>query len=839
MRESVSARFAAAILTERLDTTGLDRFHAARRAQQIEALTRTMDAARREAAKALSGEIRGVHDIDTEHPTHELAALRREFQRRSGGSIRELVSGHAHALLKLTPCVLVSPGSVARYLPADMERFDLVIFDEASQIRVADAVGALGRAKSAVIVGDSKQMPPTSMFASQDSADAEEAVLDGLVVPQDQDSILKECVDSNIERLSLTWHYRSQDESLISFSNRTYYDGRLASFPAQPTGESTDHRAVSLTYVGGTFDGGRGGSRTNVEEAKAIVEAIETRLAKDPHESIGVVTFNAQQQDLLLEMLEPKTGLVRDALNRDVDPLFVKNLENVQGDERDVVLFSLAFSPDTETGRLRLNFGPLTREGGERRLNVAVTRARREIVLYSSFQPEHLDFSRTSSAGLRDLRAYMQFARGDSHALDATSTPLRPMAHREDVAAALRGAGLEVVEGLGLSDFKVDLAVRAPDSPAWVAVLLDGPDWKKRVTVSDRDVLPRAVLHGVLRWPRVEQLWLPEWITQRDAAVRRIVDAAESVHVDSVAAPAMASSDASDVPETLPADAWTDPAPSPARDGFDEAPANPSGTSAAATSTPAAGTAEVSATSSADEERGAQNDAAASAGVLSRQVTVDVLALPFENFSAEEPDEGPRGIRVVDFMPAASTPVLDATALDRLHERDARAMVKARIDEVIASEAPVELQRLARLVGHSFGNSRMRQARVDALLKLVPRAQQRRDGDSMYLWGADGASAEYALVRRDSGQTRAITEIPQRELANALLLTVADLEPVPERVMRRRALSFFGFRTEGSRIRERLDAALARLEAEVLLTRDAEGFRLSRDSADQEAKKRA
>lgn len=808
----VNARLAEATQDERLDTTGLDQFVHSTRERLVHELTATTSAARQEAALALPGIVRAGKNITPTRPSHELGALRREFQRKRGGSIRELVAQHASVLFKLTPCVLMSPASVARYLPADIEKFDLVIFDEASQIRVADAVGALGRAHAAVIVGDSQQMPPTSMFSASDDVDDEvdDALTEGVIVPQDQDSILKECVDSNLERLWLTWHYRSQDESLIAFSNSAYYKGALASFPTPPRVSSsmgkTAQAAVSLRNVQGTFDGGHSGSRTNDREAKKIVAEVERLLRDDAGASVGVITFNAQQQALLADMLESMGGRIREAMNRDIDPLFVKNLENVQGDERDVVLFSLAFSPTGDTGRLRLNFGPLTREGGEKRLNVAITRARRSIILFSSFEPEHLDLSRTSSVGLRHLRAYMEYARGDQMALAQSSSAMRPDRHRQEVVSALRDAGLDVQESIGLSEFKVDLAVRRPGNGAWIAVLLDGEEWARRTTVGDRDILPAAVLSSSMGWPRVEHVWLPEWILDQDTCVRRLVAAADAANdAEAGTTPARDASSVQDVPESSPAASG---APQAAELDSTEAvphhrvgePERPAPTHAQP---------EVTSSPALSEAPAHPEDAS----IVNATEPRDCVT-PQPNTHSAETRECSRivcktDLDVIAFTPFTDQSLIESGALDRLDDDASRKRVIERIDEIIGIEAPIESWRLARLVGRSFGVHSVRQHRHDAILTLVERSQRQAEGETEFVWPAAMIPDDYHLARRDSTADRTIFQISRVEIGNAMLTILKDNRgEMPSASLRRETMALFGFRREGAHIADRLDQTL-------------------------------
>ena len=445
--------------------------------------------------------------------------------------MRALVSSYGEVISAITPCVLVSPDSLARFIAPGAMEFDLVVFDEASQITVPDAIGALGRAAACVVAGDSKQMPPYSFGALGNEDEVVEDDRGDFAVVPDEESILSECVQSGLPRLWLSWHYRSRDESLISFSNAQYYEDRLSSFPAFP-GQLFD-TGVSFTRVPGTFlRSGRKGTdkglvRTNPVEATAVVEEVLRRW-QHRERSIGVVTFNIQQRALVEKMLwDSEVEGVREALALKDEGLFVKNLENVQGDERDVIIFSTGFSTD-DNGVLPLNFGPLNRSGGERRLNVAVTRARRRVMVFSSFEPEDLRTEQTSSVGIQHLRAYLEQAKYGAPARLRSEVAVDR--HAEQLAAALRAAGCAVQTEVGLSEFRIDLAVAAPgrgDTPT-LAVLLDGPAWAARTTTGDRDGAPVSVLEGIMGWPDVARVWLPAWLTDPEAVVRDLVARADA-----------------------------------------------------------------------------------------------------------------------------------------------------------------------------------------------------------------------------------------------------------------------------------------------------------------------
>jgi very-short-patch-repair endonuclease len=458
------------------------------------------------------------------HAQSEVGILRREAaRRRRRMPVRRLLAELPTLVPRLTPCLLMSPLAVAHFLPVECEKFDAVIFDEASQVRTADAVGALWRGRQVIVVGDPQQMPPTDFFTGGDGGD--ELVADG--VPQDAESVLDEAFVSGVPRLMLAWHYRSRDERLIAFSNRNYYGNGLVTFPAaDPEAEGC---GVEFVRVPGVFD--RGASRRNEVEARRVVELIVERL-RDPERrqrSIGVVTFNIQQQDLIETLLEEQR-LAHPEIEpyfsaAAPEPVFVKNLENVQGDERDVMIFSTTFGKDA-TGRMTLNFGPMNRQGGERRLNVAVTRARERLIVVSSMDPEEIDLSRTGSLGVRHLREFLAYARDGVRALqaavsvDALADCESPF--EEDVLSVCESLGWRMDRQVGCSGYRIDLAARDPALPGRhvLGIECDGATYHSAATARDRDRLRQAVLEN-LGWT-LHRIWSTDWRLARDAEIARL-----------------------------------------------------------------------------------------------------------------------------------------------------------------------------------------------------------------------------------------------------------------------------------------------------------------------------
>lgn len=450
--------------------------------------------------------------------TSELGILRRECEKKQRHKpIRQLLAEAPTLTAQLKPCFLMSPLSVAQYLPPEAKPFDLVIFDEASQMPVWDAVGVIARARQLIVVGDPRQMPPTSFFEKDDSAETDETD-----VPEDMESILDECLAAGVHSAYLNWHYRSRHEDLIAFSNHHYYEDRLFTFPAAST---SPRLGVRFEYVAeGVYD--RTASRTNRREAEALVDWVFARLAEPDYHprSLGIVTFSQAQQDLVEDLFEKRRA--EDSrfeaffAEGNEESFFVKNLENVQGDERDVILFSIGYAYD-KTGKMAMNFGPLNRAGGERRLNVAVTRAREQIVVFSSIKATDIDLSRTSAVGAAHLKSFLEFAEKGPVA-DRTAKTDSTEAFPQTVAAFLRAKGFEVAEGVGTGACRVDLAVRRPGDTDWrVAVECDGPSYAVQLTVRDRDQVRPGVLQS-LGWQTI-RLWSADWALDRARAEKALL----------------------------------------------------------------------------------------------------------------------------------------------------------------------------------------------------------------------------------------------------------------------------------------------------------------------------
>lgn len=444
--------------------------------------------------------------------------------------IRELLSLSEPVAKLLKPCWMMSPLSVSQFVPPQMS-FDVVVFDEASQVHPADAINCVYRGKSLVVAGDSKQLPPTAFWQLLGDSDgeSEEDVAS-------YESILDTAKAAGVTSQRLKWHYRSQHEDLITFSNYRFYDGSLVTFPGAT--QSGHDVGVELFRVDGIY--ARGGAKDNAVEARKVVERVLFHSKRHPHLTLGVVAFSeAQASRIELELRkqsETEPALAR-LLTSDLErgrlrELFVKNLESVQGDERDIIIFSIGYAKD-EAGKFTQQFGPLNKSGGERRLNVAITRARRRVEVVSSISSSDLSDSSTSQ-GARELRHYLEYAESVNR-LASVAAPISVTGldtespFEESVARVIRHWGYEVVPQVGCAGYRIDLAIKDPSqrSRFCLAIECDGAMYHSSRVARDRDRLRQEVLERV-GWKHIHRIWGLDWYWSRKAEEQRLKAAIEA-----------------------------------------------------------------------------------------------------------------------------------------------------------------------------------------------------------------------------------------------------------------------------------------------------------------------
>lgn len=714
----------------------------------------------------------------------ELGILQRAI--RSGGrnlSIRRLFEQLPNLLPRLCPCMLMSPISAAQYLDPRREMFDLVVFDEASQLTTSKAVGALARGRNAVIVGDPKQMPPTSFFMTNlDDREEDPEVAD-------LTSILDDCLALGMPETHLLWHYRSRHESLIAFSNNRFYENKLCTFPSANDRVSK----VSFVKIGGTFD--RGGSRTNRAEAEAVVAEV-IRRAKDParrRESVGVVTFNISQQNLVDDLFEEARGQdpeLEKWYQESEEPLFIKNLENVQGDERDVILFSVGFGADRE-GRVSMNFGPVNQAGGWRRLNVAVSRSRAEMMVFSSLEPEQIDLTRTASEGVAALKAFLQYARSGYLPLRASAAgaaaPHEPDGVAAEICARLNECGYETARQVGHSKFRVDIGVVDPDQPGeyLLGVLLDGGAYRDARMVREREISQIGVLKG-LGWT-IERLWTMDWWDNRkrelDRLLRRI-EACRAARREEREAKRRAAEEA--------AKAEAEAAVRRAAENGEDA-AIP-----------------------------AECAAAADGGGPERTGKADPA--PQTDAAAEKTTTAPRTAGR-PYRPAL-LPEKKLTTAEFAEPRNEK-LLRGRVEAIVRTEAPISAKLLTRRLLQSLGMSRLgprAQKRLDELLTSMKLQTTEREGVVWY-WHSGQDPDTYAGFRV-SGAGRArrdAADVPAQEAANALCEVLREQIALPEEDLLRETAKKLGSPRAGASARNAAAAGLALAVSRGLTAPDRNG----------------
>ncbi len=672
-----------------------------------------------------------------QNPTSEMGLLRRQLQmQRAQLPVRSLIQKIPNLLPRLKPCLLMSPISVAQYLDPSHSVFDLVIFDEASQIPVWDAVGAIARGREAIIVGDPKQLSPTNFFSRADSGDGIDA--DDTLV-DDLESILDDCIAAQLPQRHLNWHYRSRHESLIAFSNYHYYDNRLLTFPSPH-----QDLGVSFRHVVGEYDKGK--SRTNRAEATAVVNEVLVRL-RDPrqaHFSIGIVTFSQAQQQLIDDLLEEARRLNPEIepyfTDGATEPLFIKNLENVQGDERDVILFSICYGPDAQ-GRVSMNFGPMNRDGGERRLNVAITRARQEVIVFSTLRAEQIDLSKTKSQGVGDLKCFLDYAERGPVAIAerrATETAGECESPFEDqVCAALRAKGYTVQPQVGCSGYRVDLGIVDQERPGryLLGIECDGANYHRAKTARDRDKLRESILTG-LGWT-IHRVWSTDWWERPAEELVRIETAIEAARQAAL------------VPRPV-----TQP---PARN-------------IAATPLPG----------------GASLRTAAAPGLppSPRPAVSPEPALPvYEPFVMKE---------------LKGTP-------DDFYDARSDASIQGLIEAVVSKEGPVPLELVARRVAAHWAVGRVTSRAVSRIEGLAWKSNVKvvRGREATIHWPPTQGPQTYSLFRipaESEDSKRSAEHLPPQEVANAVLYVLEQHVSLPRAELVRETARLLGYQRTGTAV---------------------------------------
>ena len=510
-----------------------------------------------------------------------LPFLQREMaKQRNHSPLRKTLRHAESAIRAIKPCFLMSPLSVAQYLAGGDPSFDLVIFDEASQLPSEDAVGAVSRGRQLVVVGDPKQLPPTNFFMVAASPDAIPVADDGTPLYSDAESVLEEFMGAGVPMSRLRWHYRSAHESLISFSNVAFYDADLFTFPSTET-TSSDNGLRFQLVEDGTYEG----KGLNSAEARRVADAVVAfareqlgrRTRGESTESLGVGTFNLRQQLAVQDELEVRRRddpTLEPFFDRSApEPFFVKNLENIQGDERDAIFLSVTYAKAAD-GVLRYNFGALNGENGWRRLNVLTTRARRRMHVFSSIRASDINPSGAVSAGPRLLRDFLDYAEHGRLSMPAgQSAGATESPFEREVMTALVERGLQVVPQVGVAGYRIDLGVVDPEAPGRFVcgIECDGVAYHSSETARDRDRLRHQVLEA--RGWTLFRVWSTDWFKDRGGQVERLVRLVEEARQEARAR-------AADVPQaTVLPEGETAPEPdaaaSPPPDEYERPAAEP------------------------------------------------------------------------------------------------------------------------------------------------------------------------------------------------------------------------------------------------------------------------
>lgn len=441
-------------------------------------------------------------------------------QQRPRMPVRKILQRAGESIQELKPCFMMGPQAVAQYLTPGSIEFDLVIMDEASQLRPEEAIGAIARGKQLIVVGDPKQLPPTSFFSKMNQGSDEEEY-----TTTDAESILDVCSSHFHPIRSLRWHYRSQHHSLIAFSNKNFYRSNLIVFPS-PYGQGGRLGVRAFYLADAIYE-----NNSNLREAKRVVDAVVDHILTRSDESLGVVTLNIKQRDLISELLAERlnsmteAGSYKEHWQEEGEPLFVKTLENVQGDERDAIIISTTFGKPSGSSAVRQNFGPISRQGGWRRLNVLFTRAKKSVTLYTSLRPDDIVMDSTTPEGTKALRNYLEYARTGSLTV-AEDDGLEPDSDFEiSVIDILKQRGFEVTPQLGVAGYRIDIAVKHPKvSGCYLAAIeCDGATYHSALSVRDRDRIRQEILESLGWRGRIWRIWSTDWFRSPRGEIEKLI----------------------------------------------------------------------------------------------------------------------------------------------------------------------------------------------------------------------------------------------------------------------------------------------------------------------------
>ncbi|MCC6191720.1 MAG: DUF3320 domain-containing protein, partial [Anaerolineales bacterium] len=518
----------------------LRQFHTLTHEQRVAEFRALDEAVLRENRAALVARLRETvqRRLQAAEVAQVMPYLRRQMARQRGlAPLRQTLRQAEAAIRAIKPCFMMSPLTVAQLLDGRQPGFDLVIFDEASQLPSEDAVGAVLRGRQLVVVGDPKQLPPTNFFEVMNGQVSAPLGDDGQPLYEETESVLEEFLGAGLPASRLTWHYRSRHEGLIAFSNASFYDGGLNTFPSVET-PGAGGNGVRFEFVP---DGVYTGQGLNPAEARRVAEAVVGHARAYPALTLGVGTFNLRQQQAIQDELEQRRradpSLEPFFAAREEGGFFVKNLENIQGDERDVIFISVTYARAAD-GRLRYNFGPLNAQNGWRRLNVLATRARQHMRVFASIRGGDIDAA-APSAGARLLRDFLLFAehgRLNHPAAARAAERERPqVAFERDVYAELTRRGVQLARQVGVSSYRIDFAVLDPALPGRYVCGLecDGPAYCAATTARDRDRRRQQVLEA--RGWTLHRIWSADWYKDRSGQIERLLGLIEAARAEALA----------------------------------------------------------------------------------------------------------------------------------------------------------------------------------------------------------------------------------------------------------------------------------------------------------------